>query len=153
MYSVTTPHPFFVRNLLDLITALDNIDLVHAATTINADRPYMLQIRNEDVDSNDSELEWSAVDYGNLESYARAGDVIFFYAGDRPMQILDQRTDEWKDFNLPELLVSNSTDSITVSEVEINTVDGEHRANRYYGEIGRVVDITALVPSNEYVTL
>lgn len=150
MYSVTTPQPFFVRNLLDLITALDNIDLVQAATTINADRPFVLQVRNEDVDSNDPELEWSPVDYTDLETYVRSGDVTFFYAGERPMQILDQQTDEWKDFNLPELLVSNSTESITVTELEINTHDGVHRANSYYGETGRVLDVTSLVPVNEY---
>lgn len=148
MYSVTTPQPFYVRNLLELITALDNIDLVQAATMIHAERPFQLQVRDTSID--DPELEFVDVDYASLENYNRTGDAIFFYAGERPSQIMDERTGEWKEFSLPELLITNSSETITVTELEIDTDAGTHLATSHQGEHGCVVDSLALVQPNEY---
>lgn len=144
MYSVTNAYPMFVRNILELITALDNIDLVQAATSINAERPFRLEVRdiNPEIDPS---LEWTNVDYTSLELYDRAGDVIFFYAGEKPKEIMQNDTGEWCELSLPSLLISHSGDQVQVTELEIDTELGTHEAILYYGSEGRIADAAPLV--------
>lgn len=144
MYSVTNAYPMFVRNILELITALDNIDLVQAATSINAERPFRLEVRDTNPEI-DTDLEWTNVDYTSLELYDRAGEVIFFYAGEKPKEIMQNDTGEWCELSLPSLLISHSGDQVQITELEIDTDLGTHDATLYYGSEGRAVDTVPLV--------